>query len=138
MSTRRDAPYDVGFGKPPAANKFKPGHSGNPKGRPKGTLNLATTIQKALRERITVVENGKRRLISKFEALITQLVNRAVKGDARAIQLLLSVLTRLFSGDAASASSIAASGDEQKVIAGILERLDRSQADAITSPKIKK
>ncbi|MEM9435268.1 MAG: DUF5681 domain-containing protein [Pseudomonadota bacterium] len=31
--------YDVGYGKPPTANQFKPGQSGNPKGRPKGSKN---------------------------------------------------------------------------------------------------
>ena len=33
------ASYDVGYGKPPASTRFKPGQSGNPKGRPKGANN---------------------------------------------------------------------------------------------------
>jgi hypothetical protein len=122
MSARRDAPYDVGFGKPPAASQFKPGQSGNPKDRPKGALNLATTIRKSLRERITVVENGKRRQISKLEAAITQLVNRAVKGDARAIQQLLG-LAPLFDSDTGPASSLSGSDVDRGVMAGILKRL---------------
>ena len=31
--------YEVGYGKPPEASKFKKGKSGNPKGRPKGARN---------------------------------------------------------------------------------------------------
>jgi len=31
--------YDVGYGKPPAHSRFKPGQSGNPRGRPKGVKN---------------------------------------------------------------------------------------------------
>ena len=31
------APYEVGYGKPPKATRFKPGKSGNPGGRPKGS-----------------------------------------------------------------------------------------------------
>ena len=31
--------YAVGHGKPPEATRFKPGQSGNPKGRPKGKKN---------------------------------------------------------------------------------------------------
>jgi hypothetical protein len=127
MSTRNDAPYDVGFGKPPAASKFKPGQSGNPKGRPRGTLNFATTIRKALHERITVVENGKRRRISKLEATVTQLVNRAVKGDGRATQLMIS-LVRFIEGDAGQAPAVASSDADRDVIAGILKRLGRDDA----------
>ena len=33
--------YDVGYGKPPAATRFKSGKSGNPRGRPKGSANKA-------------------------------------------------------------------------------------------------
>ena len=32
MSKHKD--YDVGYGKPPKSGQFKPGQSGNPKGRP--------------------------------------------------------------------------------------------------------
>src|SRR5215204_603382 len=31
--------YEVGYGKPPAETRFKPGESGNPRGGPKGSRN---------------------------------------------------------------------------------------------------
>jgi hypothetical protein len=34
--------YEVGYGKPPQHSRFKPGHSGNPRGRAKGSLNTHT------------------------------------------------------------------------------------------------
>ncbi|MGK7651962.1 DUF5681 domain-containing protein [Roseovarius sp. B08] len=36
---KTDADYEVGYAKPPANTRFKPGQSGNPKGRPKGAKN---------------------------------------------------------------------------------------------------
>ena len=62
--------------------------SGNPKGRPKGSQNLAAILAKAGRQRIKVTENGRTRYITKFEAIMLQLVNKAVSGDLKAIHVL--------------------------------------------------
>jgi Family of unknown function (DUF5681) len=81
----------VGYGRPPLATRFRPGQSGNPRGRPKGARNLSTIIAAALNERVAITENGRRRHISKLEAAVKQLVNRAASGEARATQLLLAL-----------------------------------------------
>jgi hypothetical protein len=44
----------------------------------------------ALNERVAINENGRRRRITKLEAAVKQLVNRAASGEARATQLLLA------------------------------------------------
>ena len=81
----------VGYGRPPFATRFRPGQSGNSRGRPKGARNFSTVIASALSERVAVTENGRRRRITKLEAAIKQLVNRAAAGEARATALLIQL-----------------------------------------------
>jgi hypothetical protein len=82
----------VGYGRPPMTTRFRPGQSGNPRGRPKGARNLSTIVAAALSERVAINENGRRRRITKLEAAVKQLVNRAASGEARATQLLLALV----------------------------------------------
>jgi hypothetical protein len=81
--------YQIGYRKPPRHSRFRKGRSGNPRGRPKGSRNLGTILWQALLERIEIRENGKRRKITKYDAAVQQLVNRAVAGELRALKLLL-------------------------------------------------
>ena len=82
----------VGYRRPPVGTRFRSGQSGNPRGRPKGARNLSTIVAAALSERVAVNENGRRRRITKLEAAVKQLVNRAASGEARATQLLLALV----------------------------------------------
>jgi Family of unknown function (DUF5681) len=87
--------YKVGYGKPPKARQFKRGKSGNPKGRPKGSLNLATDLTAELGEHITVREDGRPRKVSKQRALIKSLMAKALQGDVRAMGSLLALYARV-------------------------------------------
>ncbi len=77
--------FAVGFGKPPRSSRFRKGQSGNPKGRPKGSQNLATLFEKIIRQKVTITENGRSRVVSKAEAIFLQMVNKGLKGDVSAI-----------------------------------------------------
>lgn len=77
--------YEIGYGKPPKDNQFKPGESGNKKGRPKGRKNLHTLLDEILNQKIIMKENGKTIRVSKKTAMLLQLVNKGVKGDTKAI-----------------------------------------------------
>ena len=87
--------YRVGYGKPPKAKQFKRGRSENPKGRPKGSLNLATDLTAELGEHITVREDGRSRKVSKQRALIKSLMAKALQGDVRATAALLALYARV-------------------------------------------
>ena len=87
--------YEVGYGKPPRHTRFKPGRSGNPRGRPSGSKNLSTLLNEALNEPVIVAENGGQRKISKRRAIIKQLVNQSAKADLRATKILLDILQEI-------------------------------------------
>lgn len=78
--------FEVGFGRPPKHSQFVKGKSGNPKGRPKGSQNLATIFEKVGRERVTVTENGRSRTLTKKHAAVLQLTNKSVSGDTKALR----------------------------------------------------
>jgi len=81
----------VGYGAPPENTRFRKGVSGNPKGRPKGSLNVATAFLKALHEKVVVSENGHRKTVTKLEAALKQLVNKAASGELPALRQLLEL-----------------------------------------------
>jgi hypothetical protein len=82
--------YEIGRGKPPKSHRFKPGQSGNPGGRKRGSLNLKTILDRILLEgQIEVTENGRKRRITKLEAVLLKQVQCAIQGDWRAGEKLI-------------------------------------------------
>jgi uncharacterized protein DUF5681 len=95
MPDNKESKYEVGFQRPPRHTQFRKGTSGNPKGRPREAKNLAAVLEEALAEKVPIVENGRRRKITKRSAMIKQLVNKAASGDLRASRQLTDLEFRL-------------------------------------------
>ncbi len=98
-ANKRD--YEVGYRKPPRHTQFKKGQSGNKTGRPKGKIKLAdldAALDEALSALIPVNENGKVRKISKLRALLTQTVNKGLKGHHPSTNLVLSFKAKRAAG----------------------------------------
>jgi len=86
--------YEIGYRRPPKASRFKKGKSGNPKGRPKGSGNFLTLLQQELDQTITVNENGKKKTISRMQAMVKRMVARALQGEQKALLSLVEILRR--------------------------------------------
>ena len=119
---KRKPPTDIGYGKPPAATQFKKGQSGNPKGRPKGSVGFSTLVQKLASERVTVQENGTRKRISKSEAAIKQLFNQASTGDQRSIKLVADLMNRQSAVPDATAPRFTLADADREVLTLLIAR----------------
>lgn len=123
---------DVGYGRPPVDKQFKPGQSGNSKGRPKGRKNTMTILQEILDSKVTVTENDKKIKMSRRSIMLTQGVNKAMKGDIRAISLFLPVMFET-DANAEDKDNIlkALKTDDKKIVKNFFERHkgDKSYGD---------
>jgi hypothetical protein len=126
VNTDQSRDYDVGYGRPPRHTRFQKGRSGNPRGRPRGAKNLSTLVNEALNERVLVAENRGRRKITKQQAMITQLVNKAAQGDWRAIKILLEIVQAIENRmEAASPETAAFGAADEKVIEQLRARFSK-------------
>jgi hypothetical protein len=117
--------HEIGYKHPPKRTQFRPGISGNPKGRPKGRRNVATVVRRTLEEKVIINENGIRKTVTKLEAAIKQLANKAVSGDLNAMRQLLPVLSVL-DDSSADLPPARLDNDDQKVMERVLARLAES------------
>jgi hypothetical protein len=95
MSKDDDAPADeekVGYCRPPRATRFRPGKSGNPRGRPRKPKPVQALLATELRRRVVIRENGREQRIPKLELVMKRLVNDAIQGNYPAVRLLIDLI----------------------------------------------
>jgi Family of unknown function (DUF5681) len=82
----------VGYRRPPRRTRFKPGQSGNPRGRPKGLRAFKSDMREVLNSPVRIVKDGKLRRVSAQVAGILRLMEAALtKGDIRALEKFLTL-----------------------------------------------
>jgi len=118
--------HDVGYGRPPRGHQFKPGQSGNPRGRPKGAKNEATILRILLNRKIEIREGARTRKVTIFEAILLRFTEDALKGNTKAAAFLFNryaATTQV--GDSQSSDDI--NEDDREVIADFVRRLKVTQ-----------
>ena len=91
----KDRDHAVGYGRPPRHSQFKKGQSGNPRGKTKGRKSLKTELLEELSEKVTVVENGRQRAVSKQTVIIKRMVTDAAQGGAKARADVLKLISQI-------------------------------------------
>jgi hypothetical protein len=113
----------VGYCRPPKQHQFKPGQSGNPKGRPKGTPTLQEVMTKEAAKLIKVKQGDKIIHVPKAEALARRVIGMALEGDLAAARLVFQLTaTSETSADTGSTEIFELPNDE--VITRMLKRFD--------------
>jgi len=123
-SSRAATSYEIGYGKPPKHTQFKPGISGNPKGRPQGHLNLTTIVKETARQKVSIRQGQKTHTVQKLSAFVQQVFNKALTGDQRAAGLLLKLLQGAGLIDEApeNSGSLTVNADDQAILDSFLAR----------------
>ena len=119
-ATRRIA-HEVGFGRPPQAHQFKPGQSGNPRGRPKGAKNEATILRELLNRKIDVRERGRVRKITVLEATLLRFTEDALKGNTKTAAFLFN---RYAGTPEESRAADELNDDDRQVLDAFVRRLE--------------
>lgn len=97
--------YEIGYKKPPQKHQFKPGQSGNPRGRVRGSRNTRTIFEEESLKTVAVSENGKTQKLSKRELVLKTIINKAAKGDEKAQVKFLKLDERFSAEDGKSGGS---------------------------------
>lgn len=79
----------VGYRHPPRKNRWKKGQSGNLKGRRKKSELAITIIDRLLHSSMRITLNGEAIRVTALEAIVLQLFQKALAGDAGAKRALL-------------------------------------------------
>jgi hypothetical protein len=118
----------VGYGEPPKHTQFKPGQSGNPKGRPKGRKNIKTDVLEKLNSTVTVHKNGRSKKISTRRAVLEVLSAKALQTDPRAIEQVIRLAEKY--DQPAIEINDSMSSDDQAILDAYARRLKQGQVHA--------
>ena len=84
-SVAPNSAYEVGYRKPPKANRFRKGQTGNPRGKKQGEENLISAFRRHVLKRVRITDGDGVRTITLAEAVILKNYNAALQNNALAM-----------------------------------------------------
>jgi hypothetical protein len=113
---------DVGYGRPPVEHQFKPGQSGNKRGRPRGSKSEATILNELLSRKININQNGTTRRISVLEGMFLKFAEDALRGNPKSAAFLLARKQLIESSEQPAAAALDA--DERKILDAFIQEIE--------------
>jgi Family of unknown function (DUF5681) len=123
---RSSSDEDVGYGRPPRAHQFKPGQSGNPKGRPKGAKNESTILREIFERKIESRSAGRSRKITVLEGILLRITEDSLKGNTKSAAFLLNRYAAMVSGELQRQDL---SDDDRQVLEAFAQRIGTHRND---------
>ena len=120
--------YRVGYGRPPRESQFKPGQSGNPNGRPKGTGSLKSHLQSELSHLMVVHEGDRAYKVSKLRAAVKLLTSRGLQGSFKDLAKLVELYARHLGDQPEAADTTPTDEHDRKVLERALRQRQNSPA----------
>ena len=112
-----------GYGRPPSDNRFKPGRSGNPSGRPKGARSLRSDFNKVLKKHVQIREGGKLRYARRQEVILLKHRAKALQGHTKSAAQLLAMWAKREFRDTPPLQSIVATNNDRAIVEDFLRQL---------------
>lgn len=94
-----------GYRRPPSGSRFQKGHSGNPRGRPRGRGNKRAPYDAVLGQKVVIRTNGKEGNVTAAEAFLLQMTQKGLAGDASAARAMLDAMEKAPASIAATKST---------------------------------
>jgi hypothetical protein len=92
-------PARVGYGRPPPEHQFRPGVTGNPRGRPRGAKNESTILREILARKIAHRTRDRVRKITVLEGILLRITDDSLRGNIKSAAFLLNRYAALVSGE---------------------------------------
>jgi hypothetical protein len=134
MPTDEDDAGELGYGRPPKHSRFKPGRSGNPRGRPMGVRTLRLDFNETMQTSVRIREDGKLRYVRRQEALLLKQRAKALQGHTKAAAQLLSMWAKREFRDTRPSQSNVATNDDRAIVGDFVRQNKEAAASASTGP----
>jgi hypothetical protein len=110
----------VGYGRPPRDHQFRPGQSGNARGRPRGAKNESTILREIMRRKIKNRTSDRVSSISVLEGILLRITDDALKGNVKSAAFLLNRFGSMVSGELERPDL---TEDDREILEGYARRL---------------